>query len=175
MINGKIATVVFALLATVLFTTVVKAEPVDQAATARAEHLYDALAVEHVPVDIANYYAAYKSNKLSADKRFLGHWNMFVGTVSNVSRDHDGKAYISLVADAYGIATVKVYPSPKQLRRAADGVVRNELTDTSLMALSTGISLSLQCKGDENEFGRPVLSECLFWDYSQLVSMMKSS
>lgn len=174
MINKKISIVASVLLASLACSTGGIAAPVDQAATTRAQHLYDALAVEHVAVDIANYYAAYKSNKLSADNRFLGHWNMFVGTVSNVSKDFDGRAYINLVADAYGIATVKVYPSPKQLRRDVNGVVRNEATESSLMTLSTGTTLSLQCKGDENEYGRPILSECLFWDYAQLVSMTKS-
>lgn len=174
MVNKKISTVVSVLLASLACSTGGVAAPVDQAATERAKHLYDALAVEHVAVDITRYYAAYKSNKLAADNRFLGHWNMFVGTVSGVSKDFDGRAYINLVADAYGIATVKVYPSPKQLRRDVDGIVRNELAEASLMTLSTGTSLSLQCKGDENEYGRPMLSECLFWDYAQLVSMMKS-
>jgi hypothetical protein len=174
MINKKIATAVSVLLASLVCSIGAVAASVDQAASERAKHLYDALAVEHVAIDITRYYSAYKSNKLSADNRFLGHWNMFVGTVSNVSKDFDGKVYISLVADAYGIATVKVYPSPKQLRRDADGIVHNEPAEASLMKLSTGTSLSLQCKGDENEYGRPMLSECLFWDYSQLVSMMKS-
>lgn len=174
MINKKISIVVSVLLASLACSTGGVAAPVDQAAKERAKHLYDALAVEHVPVDIANYYAAYNSNKLSADNRFLGRWNMFVGIVSNVSKDHDGRLFITIFADTHGIATVKAYPSPKQLRRDVDGVVRNEQAKASLMTLSTGETLSLQCKGDENEYGRPILSECLFWNYTQLVSMMKS-
>lgn len=145
-ISKKIGIVVSVLLASLACRTGGPAASGDQAATERAKHLYDALAVKHVPVDINNYYAAYNSNKLSADNRLLGHWNMFVGTVSNVSKDGEGKYYISLVADAHGIATVKAYPSPKQLRGGVDGVTRNELTNVSLSTLSTGTSCHFNAK-----------------------------
>jgi len=174
MTSTKTSIVISVLCALLLNSTAGNAAPIDEAANQRAKQLYDALATQHVPIDIANFYAAYKSNKLAADHQFLGHWNMFVGIVSSVSRDQDGKAYISLAADSYGAANIKAYPSPKQLRRAADGVLRYELTDSSLLTLSRRETLSLQCKGDENEYSRPILSECLFWDYAQLVSMMKS-
>ncbi|WP_338660649.1 OB-fold protein [Pseudomonas bubulae] len=174
MINKKISIVVSVLFASLACSTGAVAASGDQAATERAKHLYDALAVEHVPVDITGYYAAYKSNKLSADNRFLGRWNMFIGVVSNVSKDSDGSPYITVFADDRGIATIKAYTSPKQLRRNGDGVVQNEQTITSLMQLSTGTLLSFQCKGGENEYGRPILDECLFWDRTQLISMMNS-